>query len=78
LLKSLICRLVGPGVTLIDSAAETAAELGRVLQELQLESPPTASATYRFVASDDPLQFLQLGQRFLGDAIEGVEIHAFA
>ena len=29
---------------------------------------------YRFIASDDPLQFLQLGQRFLGDAIEGVEI----
>jgi len=34
----------------------------------------TADPTYRFVASDDPLQFLQLGQRFLGGTIEGVEI----
>ncbi len=33
-----------------------------------------AQPTYRFIASDDPLQFLQVGQRFLGDAIEGVEI----
>ena len=30
--------------------------------------------THRFIASDDPLQFLQLGQRFLGGTIEGVEI----
>ena len=30
--------------------------------------------SYRFIASDDPLQFLQLGQRFLGGTIEGVEI----
>ena len=34
----------------------------------------TADPTYRFIASDDPLQFLQLGQRFLGGTIEGVEI----
>jgi glutamate racemase len=78
LLKSLLCRLLGPGVTLIDSAAETAAEIGRVLRERQLEAPPGGETpTHRFVASDDPLQFLQLGQRFLGDAIEGVEVHTF-
>jgi glutamate racemase len=78
LLKSLICRLLGPGVTLIDSAAETAAETGRILREGNLEAPGDATPTHRFVASDDPLQFLQLGQRFLGDAIEGVEVHTFA
>ena len=33
-----------------------------------------ADPIYRFIASDDPLQFLQLGQRFLGGTIEGVEI----
>ena len=44
------------------------------MAESDLLAPDTASPAYRFVASDDPLQFLQLGQRFLGDAIEGVEI----
>lgn len=77
LLKPLLCRVLGPEVALIDSAAETAAETGRVLAEGNLQAPEGTSPTHRFVASDDPLQFLQLGQRFLGDAIEGVEIHTF-
>jgi len=77
LLKSLICRVVGQGVALIDSAEETAAELARVLHDERLEASADAEPTHRFIASDDPLQFLQLGQRFLGDAIESVEIHTF-
>jgi len=78
LLKPLLCAIVGRDVALIDSAAETAGELGRLLRERQLEAPEGTVASHRFVASDDPLQFLQLGQRFLGNAIEGVEIHTFA
>jgi len=77
LLKPLLGRVLGPKVALIDSAAETAAELGRILREHKLQAPADAAPTYRFVASDDPLQFLQLGQAFLGDAIEGVEVHTF-
>ena len=78
LIKSLLCRLVGPDVRLIDSAAETAAELGCLLREGGIEASAGATPAHRFVASDDPLQFLQLGQRFLGDAIEAVEIHTFS
>ena len=74
LLKPLIAEVMGPDVRLIDSAAETAAEAARVLAERGLESPDAGKGTHRFVASDDPLQFLQLGQRFLGDAIGGVEV----
>lgn len=74
LLKPLIAEVMGPDVQLIDSAAETAAEAARVLAERGLESPETGEGAHRFVASDDPLQFLQLGQRFLGDAIGGVEV----
>ena len=77
LLKSMLCRILGVDVRLIDSAAETAAEIGRVLQEAELQAPDDATPQHRFVASDDPLQFLQLGQRFLGDVIEGVEVHTF-
>ena len=77
LLKSLLCRVLGSGVALIDSAAETAAETGRILREAHLSAADDATPRYRFVASDDPLQFLQLGQRFLGNAIESVETHTF-
>ena len=77
LLKNVLCRELGPGVALIDSAAETASETGRVLCEHGLQAPEGTLPTHRFIASDDPLQFLQLGQRFLGDAIEGVEVHTF-
>lgn len=74
LLKPLLADLLGPSVRLIDSAEETAAETARTLAKCGLAADPAASPAYRFVASDDPLQFLQLGQRFLSDAIEGVEI----
>jgi glutamate racemase len=78
LLKPLLCRILGADVALIDSAAETAAEIGSVLRDAGIEAPPRDDRpTHRFIASDDPLKFLQLGQRFLGDAIEGVEIHTF-
>ena len=59
---------------LIDSAEETAAETARTLAAGDLCAPNNADPSYRFVASDDPLQFLQLGQRFLGGTMEGVEI----
>ena len=80
LLKPLLCREFGGGLTLIDSAAETAAELAVLLRDREIEAPRAPDARQpgrRFIASDDPLQFLQLGQRFLGDAIESVEIHTF-
>ena len=74
LLKALVCDVLGPDVRLIDSAEETAAETARTLAKADLAAPAQAEPSYRFIASDDPLQFLQLGQRFLGGTIEGVEI----
>jgi glutamate racemase len=74
LLKPLLREVLGPSVTLIDSAEETAAETARTLAAKNIAAEPSADPTYRFVASDDPLMFLQLGQRFLGGTMEGVEI----
>jgi glutamate racemase len=76
LLKPLLREVLGPDVRLIDSAEETAAETARSLAAGGLCAPSGAEPSYRFVASDDPLQFLQLGQRFLGGTMEGVEIRA--
>jgi len=76
LLKPLIASVVGPAVQLIDSAEETAADTERMLREHGLVTQ-SSEAVYRFIASDDPQQFLGLGQRFFGDTIERVEIHSF-
>lgn len=74
LIKPLLHRVLGEEVRLIDSAEETAAETARELSRRGLATDAAQEPTYRFVASDDPLMFLQLGQRFLGGAIEGVEV----
>jgi glutamate racemase len=65
---------MGPDVRLIDSAEETAAEAARTLASKDLSAPEASHPAYRFVASDDPEQFLRVGQRFLGGAVENVEI----
>ena len=69
-----LATLTRPGVTLIDSAAETAAETKRTLIARNLLAPNSDSTpAHRFVASDDPDHFLRVGQRFLGSAIDRVE-----
>jgi glutamate racemase len=74
LLKSVIADVLGSNVRLIDSAEETARETSSVLSEHCLAASSDVDPRHRFIASDDPLMFLQLGQRFLGGAIESVEV----
>jgi glutamate racemase len=76
LLKRVIGETVGRDVRLIDSAEETAMDARRMLSDADLESR-AERGVYRFISSDDPQQFLTLGQRFLGDAIERVEVRTF-
>ncbi|MGI9076003.1 MAG: glutamate racemase [Gemmatimonadaceae bacterium] len=73
LLKPLLSQIMGPQVRLIDSAQETAAETARVLSAGGLRAPAGVRGEHRFVASDAADQFLRMGQRFLGSAIERVE-----
>ena len=64
--------MLGKGVRLVDPAEQTAAETARVLAAAGL-CASDGPGDHRFVASDAPEQFLRLGQRFLGSAIEHVE-----
>jgi glutamate racemase len=74
LLAPLLAKIALPGVQLIDSAAETAAETRRTLIQRNLCAESSNGAPmHRFVASDDPDHFLRVGQRFLGSAIDRVE-----
>jgi glutamate racemase len=76
LLKPVIGEIVGRSVRLIDSAEETALDARRMLAANDLTAVDREGA-YRFIASDDPQQFLTLGRRFLGSAIERVEVRTF-
>jgi len=69
LLKPLLQRVMGPGVVLIDSAQETAAELARVLAGCGLAAGNGSPVRHRFVVSDDEARFRQVGARFIGDRL---------
>lgn len=73
LLKPVIGSVLGRDIRLIDSAEQTARETGEMLNETGLRNESRDSSQYRFIASDAPDQFLKLGQRFLGAAIDRVE-----
>lgn len=75
LLKRVIGETIGRGVRLVDSAQETATELGATLAATGLAAPGNAAARYRFIASDSPERFLDIGGRFLGAPIDRVELH---
>lgn len=73
LLRPLIADIMGPGVTLVDSAEQTARELQRVLDEQNLRSR-ASKGTHHFAASDSPLRFREVACHFLGDAVKEVEV----
>ena len=76
LLKPLLMRVLGPGVTLIDSADETAEAVKRELAERQLTANGQGAPEHRFVVSDDEPPFRRVGARFLGEKIQQVEVVA--
>jgi glutamate racemase len=78
LLKPLLGRVLGPGVTLIDSAEETAGEVARVLAEKGMTAPSGQPSEHRFAVSDDPARFTAVGSRFLGERLTDVEVVALA
>ncbi len=76
LLKPLLGTLMGPNVTLIDSAAETARATAGVVNSRGLAAParPAAEVFHRFAVSDDPERFRAVGSRFLGAKLGDVEV----
>jgi glutamate racemase len=78
LLAGVLQIVLGPDVTLVSSAEETAKDVVRVLmtRDLGRELPadPTAPphAPHEFLATGDPEPFRRLGRRFLGPEIGAV------
>ncbi|MEE9613980.1 MAG: glutamate racemase [Thermodesulfobacteriota bacterium] len=77
LLKPLIAGVMGKGVTLIDSARATAAEVKRILQEKGLvrdADPAFPAAPPEFFVTDSPERFATVGKRFFGDGLVSAEL----
>lgn len=79
LLKGAIQRVMGDGVTLIDSAEETALEVKKMLAGLGLiaskdkYNTSTIGPVRRYFVTDVPPRFEVQGSRFLGGGISKVE-----
>jgi len=69
LLKAVISRAVGPKITLIDSAIETAKEVADVLEKLNWRGSGNGEGIRKFYVTDTPARFEMIGKRFLGDSL---------
>ena len=65
LLRPLLQRMLGRGVTLISSGQAIAEEVERHLLAAELEADADRRGTYRFLCSGDPEEFRRIGTRFL-------------
>ena len=73
LLSGLLEIVLGPDVTLVSSADETARTLVRTLHARDLlRDDTTPPGPHRFLATGDPEPFRRLGRRFLGPEIGAV------
>jgi glutamate racemase len=73
LLKPLLARVMGSGVTLVDSAEETAKAVAGELETRGLLASG-GSHDHLFVVSDDEPHFRKVGARFLGEKLKNVEV----
>ncbi len=73
LLKGAIQEVVGPGITLIDSAEETAKEVAQLLIQEKKSNASSSRGTSQFFVTDSPVRFRKVGEIFLGEALTSVD-----
>ena len=73
LLKAVITDVLGPGVSLVDSALEVSKLVKALLLERRAARDTTRSPRYEFLVSDQPEHFQKLARRFLGYPIKNVK-----
>ena len=65
LIRPILQRVFGRGVTLVFSADETAREVAETLARKGIENATDREGDYRFMTTGDPATFKALGERFL-------------
>ncbi len=78
LLKPLIKEYLGAGVTLIDSAEETAVEVKEMLKARRIGGDENHHGRDEFYVSDCPESFAEIGEAFLGHTMHsGCALHSW-
>lgn len=72
LLKPVIAEVMGSGVTLVDSAAETALTVAGILGQKKMLRPAAEVGNHHYYVSDIPAGFIRVGNRFLGGRLGDV------
>jgi len=72
LLKAIIAETMGPDVTLVDSAEETARTVAGILAKKKLLRPAAEKGNHHYFVSDIPAGFIRVGNRFLGGRLGDV------
>lgn len=81
LLAPTLAAEMGDGVTLVDSAEETARAVAEILKRDRIARMADSPPAHAFFVSDSPERFREVGRRFVGNLItdvEHVEIDALA
>jgi glutamate racemase len=73
LLKPVIKEIMGPQVTLIDSAKQVAIEVKKILSSEGLLTNSRKKSDNKFYVSDNPEWFSDLAERFLGRSVANVK-----
>jgi glutamate racemase len=73
LITPMFRRLFGPHVSLINSAEETAREVAEILARKAGENEKEREGEYRFLTTGNPVEFREVGARFLQLPIREVE-----
>ena len=74
LLLRALQNVVGPRVTIVDSAATTAESVEGELRPRGLLNPGAERGTWRFLTTDNPDRFARTGGLFLGSPLEAGQI----
>jgi glutamate racemase len=73
LVRPILQRVFGRGVTLVFAAEETAREVAETLARKGIENDESREGEYRFLTTGDPELFRETGRRFLQLPIETAE-----
>jgi glutamate racemase len=72
LLKKIISEVMGDGVTLVDSAEETARTVAEILRNSDRLRPSSEKGNHHYYVTDVPAGFIRVGNRFLGGRLGDV------
>jgi len=78
LIRPVFQRIFGRGITLVFSAEEVAREVAETLERKGVENTDAREGSCRFLTTGDPIQFREMGRRFLQLPVASAEQVAVA